>query len=72
MTRQVQRFDFPEPADPFGKTSGRNLLTLAQFRVLHLMNSPKANLGPLPRPVNSIRRLKTWRMGWLVPGIHQE
>jgi hypothetical protein len=59
----VEKFRFPEPVDPFGKASGRNLLTLGQLRVFYLTEFTEGEFGYVTLPVTSTRHLKPRRMG---------
>ena len=69
LTLPVEKFRFPEPVDPFGRPSGRHLLTLRAIPRALLDVSTQVNSGLLPWPANSIRRLKSWRRGRPVPGM---
>ena len=60
---QLQKFRFPSPVDPFGKSSGRDLLTLEHLRVSYLLEFTRSEVESPMLPVTTIRRPRTWRTG---------
>jgi hypothetical protein len=58
MTRQLQKISFPDPVDPFGKASGRNLLTMALSPSVHILEFTPNGFGAYPAHVNKTRHLK--------------
>jgi hypothetical protein len=58
FTRQLQKFFFPDPVDPFGKASGWNLLTLGLSRLVRLLESTQGEFDLFLVPVNKTRHLK--------------
>jgi hypothetical protein len=59
----LQKFFFPDPVDPFGKTSGRNLLTIGLSRLVRLLEFTQREFELFLVPVNKTRHLKPSRMG---------
>jgi len=57
-TRQLQKFSLPDPVDPFGKASGRDLLTMASSLLVHLPEFTPSEFGLYPLHVNKTRHLK--------------
>ena len=63
LPSQLQKFSIPDPVDPFGKASGRNLLTMGQLPLVRLLEFTQGEFGLFTGSVNSTRLLKPWRMG---------
>ena len=59
----MQKFFIPDPVDPFGKASGRNLLMMGQLPLVWLLEFTQDEFGLFTGSVNSTRLLKPWRMG---------
>jgi hypothetical protein len=57
-TRPLQKSFFLDLVDPFGKASGRNLLTMASSLLVHLPEFTPSEFGLYPLHVNKIRHLK--------------
>jgi hypothetical protein len=62
MTSQLQKFSIPDPVDPFGKGSGRNLLTIARLPLGRLLEFTRGEFGLYTQPANLPLLLKPWRM----------
>jgi len=56
--RQLQKNSFLDPVDPFGKASGRYLLTMALSLLIHLLEFTPSGFGLYPPHVNKTRHLK--------------
>ena len=55
MNPPVTKIRFPSPGDPFGKASGRDLLTLEQPWTPYLLELTQGEVEPAASPVNTIR-----------------
>jgi hypothetical protein len=58
LSRQLQKISLPDPVDPFGKASGRDLLTMALSILVHFPEFTSSGFGLHPLHVNKTRHLK--------------
>jgi hypothetical protein len=58
ITRQLQKLFLPDPVDPFGKASGRNLLTIGLSHLVRLLEITQSEFELFLVPVNKNRHLK--------------
>jgi hypothetical protein len=63
ITPPVAKISLPDPVDPFGKASGRHLLTMALSLLVHLPEFTPSGFGLYPLHVNKTRHVKPWRIG---------
>jgi hypothetical protein len=58
LPASFKKFPSPDPADPFGKASGRNLLTMELSRLIQMLVFAQGGFDLFSLPVNQTRLLK--------------